>query len=282
MEALEADFRQSVPAVGMGFTKARVEDYRRPLSLDIRKIATHIDSLVRFSYVQPAIKDVLDAARPGAGGADERHRPGDGRGHDPAVADARRAPAGRAAGHGPDDRPVPMHGAHPHRHVDDVPDPSNATQQLTGWFPAALKVKPSYLQGALNRYLQAPRQVAAEIAQLSKFMDNRFSNQLFELTDAINDIAVNPNKFQKLQKWAAPLLAAQHQLGTALTGNTTNSARFSDMLGRRASTRIPEICKRYRQNEGRWQRHKATGLRSAHQPANQVSTSTVLGILNPM
>jgi len=202
MEALESDFRQSLPAVGMGFVKARVEEYRRPLSLDIRKIASHIDGLVRFAHVQPAIRDVLSMMRDPALAAQMNAV-------DPVMVEGTILPwLTRAA-----------------RQVTEQPgmDPtidqfwrtvrtrtgmstmflnlSNAMQQVTGWFPAALKVKPTYLQGALNRYLRAPRQVAAEIGELSSHMKNRFDNQLFELTDAINDVLLNPNKFQKLQKW---------------------------------------------------------------------------------
>lgn len=45
------------PSTGAGFTKARVE-YNKPLALDLRLIASHIDKAARFTYIQPAIQDV--------------------------------------------------------------------------------------------------------------------------------------------------------------------------------------------------------------------------------
>jgi hypothetical protein len=62
MEDMEADFRNSMPSTGMGFTKGRVE-YNKPLSLDVRLIAKHIDDVIRFAHVQPVVKDVVRILR---------------------------------------------------------------------------------------------------------------------------------------------------------------------------------------------------------------------------
>lgn len=203
MEALEADFRQSLPTVGMGFTKARVEDYRKALSLDVRKIASHIDGVVRFTYVQPAIRDVLSMLRDPKLSAQMNAI-------DPVAVEGVILPwLTRAARQTTEQAGIDPTIDQFWRAVRTRTgmstmflNLSNASQQITGWFPAALKVKPSYLKGALRRYMAAPTQTAGEVAELSKFMANRFKNQMFELTDSINEVLLNPNKFEKLQKWA--------------------------------------------------------------------------------
>jgi len=204
MEELEADFRQSMPTVGMGFTKARVEDYRRPLSLDVRLIATHLDGVTRFSHVQPAIRDVLSVLKDQrVANALERIDPtmlegtllpwltraarqqNEQAGMDPTIDKFWRAVRSRTG------------------MATMFLNLSNAAQQLTGWFPAALKVKGSYLRGALGRYKGAPKEMAAEVSALSGFMDNRLKNQLFDLTSAINEVMLNPSRFERLQKWSS-------------------------------------------------------------------------------
>ena len=54
----------------------------------------------------------------------------------------------------------------------------NGLQQFTGYFPAMIKVGPSYLKGALGFYLQNPNKFANEIAELSPFMAERQNTQI--------------------------------------------------------------------------------------------------------
>jgi len=58
-DALEEGFHNVMPTTGDGFTNQRVANYNRPLALDVRIIGKHIDDVIRYSHVQPAIKDVL-------------------------------------------------------------------------------------------------------------------------------------------------------------------------------------------------------------------------------
>lgn len=50
------NFSFQFPTTGRGFTKNRVENYNKPLSLDINMLSNHIDSVMKFSYIEPAIK----------------------------------------------------------------------------------------------------------------------------------------------------------------------------------------------------------------------------------
>lgn len=201
MEELEADFRASMPSTGMGFTMGRVE-YNKPLSIDLRLIESHIDSVLRFSHIQPAIKDVLKII-------------GSGKFADNltaiqpfAINDVLLPWLNRTAR-----QTTSVPGIHP------VWDKSwnairkrtgiatmmgnlrNAMQQFTGWFPAALLVNKGELKNAMSTYLRNPMKTAAYVASLSPFMNDYMNSQIFVLQDNMNELLINPSKYARFKDW---------------------------------------------------------------------------------
>ena len=227
LEDLRSEFRQSLPSTGNGFTKERVE-YNKPLSLDLRLMTKHIDDALRFAFVQPAIEDVFKILK----NKDFANRLSQ---LDPTIMDDALMPwLNRSA-----------------RQITMVPgrfkgfnkfwlavrartgigimfaNIRNALQQLTGYFPAMLKVEPKYLKGALATYLQNPMQQQEEIAELSPFMKERQFNQIFDVQDTLNQLLINPNQFKKIQKWAERhgyfiQQAFQNQVDTVVWAATYN------------------------------------------------------------
>ena len=202
MEELESDFRNAMPSTGMGFTKGRVE-YNKPLSLDIRVMAKHIDDVIRFVNVQPAVKDVVKILR-NREFADNISR------LDPSVIEDMLLPwLNRAA------RQITSESGK-HKAIDAFwrgvrsrtgisimfANLTNALQQVTGYFPAMLKTDAKYLRGALSKYVFSPTAISEEVAELSPFMADRLQNQMIEIQDMMNDLVLNPSKFNKIQKWA--------------------------------------------------------------------------------
>jgi len=202
MEQLESDFRQSMPSTGAGFTKARVE-YNKPLSLDIRVMAKHIDDVIRFARVQPTIRDTLKILRK-RDFADTITR------IDPTVIEDMLIPwLNRSA------RQITSE-VGMNRSVDNFwravrnrtgigimfANITNALQQVTGFFPALLKVEGKYMKSALADYMKSPTAQAEFVAELSPFMADRMSNQMVEVQDMMNDLLINPTKFEKIQKWS--------------------------------------------------------------------------------
>lgn len=201
-EELDADFRSSMPSTGMGFTKGRVE-YNKPLSLDVRLMAKHIDDVLRFANIQPAIKDALRIVN-NRGFADKLSR------IDPTVIEFMLLPwlnrTARQSTNEPGRNKV----------VDKFwsvlrsrtgmaimfANLRNALQQVTGLFPSALKVSKGALKDSLFAYLASPRKTAEAIAGLSPFMNERMHSQIFEIQDQMNDLLLNPSKFDKIQKWS--------------------------------------------------------------------------------
>jgi hypothetical protein len=78
----------------------------------------------------------------------------------------------------------------------------NALQQVTGQFPALLKVKPTYLKSANVAYMTSPRQTANMVASMSPFMNELMNSQMFDIQETMNDIVLNPSKFEKAQEWS--------------------------------------------------------------------------------
>ncbi len=203
MEELESDFRAAMPSTGMGFTMGRVE-YNEPLSMDARLIAGHIDSVLRFSHIQPAVKDVLKII---------------GRGK---FADNLTAIQPFAI----DDVLLPWLNRTA-RQTTSVPgfnkrndrfwnalrkrtgmaimmgSVRNALQQFTGWFPAALLVSKGELKNALSTYLRHPMKTAANVASLSPFMNDYMHSQIFEMQDRMNQLLLNPSKYERFKDWVS-------------------------------------------------------------------------------
>ena len=202
LEDLRSEFRQSLPSTGNGFTKERVE-YNKPLSLDLRIMTKHIDDALRFAFVQPAIEDVFKILK-NKTFANRLSQ------LDPTIMDNALMPwldrsarqttmtAGRFKGFDKFWTKV--------RASTGVgimfANIRNGLQQFTGYFPAMIKVGPSYLKGALAQYVRNPMQFQEEIAELSPFMKERQFNQIFDVQDTLNQLLINPNAFQKVQKWA--------------------------------------------------------------------------------
>ena len=202
LEDLRSEFRQSLPSTGNGFTKERVE-YNKALSLDLRIMTKHIDDALRFAFVQPAIEDVFKILK-NKTFANRLSQ------LDPTIMDNALMPwldrsarqttmtAGRFKGFDKFWTQV--------RRNTGVgimfANIRNGLQQFTGYFPAMIKVGPSYLKGALAQYVRNPMQFQEEIAELSPFMKERQFNQIFDVQDTLNQLLINPNAYQKIQKWA--------------------------------------------------------------------------------
>ena len=203
MAELESDFRAAMPSTGTGFMKSRVK-YNKALSLDIRLMAKHIDDVIRYSHVQPAVKDVMRILK-NRSFADKLTR------MDSMAIDEMLAPwLNRAARQITNEsgrwKPIDTFWRTVRSRTGIsvmIGNITNAMQQLTGLFMSSLKVGPAYLGNALYSYIASPNLSSQEVAALSPFMSNKMENQIFDLQDQMNQLVLNPNKFQKIQKWSS-------------------------------------------------------------------------------
>ena len=230
MEDLEGDFRQSMPSTGMGFTKGRVE-YNKPLELDIRKMTTHIDGVLRFAYIQPVIKDVLKIVR-NKSFQNNLDRIDPGAIEHMILPWLNRAARQQTSTEGMF-KPVDKFWSGVRNRTGIAimfANITNAMQQLTGWFPAMTQVKGTYLKSALWDYTKAPSKVADEVAELSPFMADRMNNQVFDLQETMNELLLNPSRYDKIQSWAGKHGYFLQQAFQNMVDVTTWTATYNQTL----------------------------------------------------
>lgn len=190
------------PASPSGFTKSRVE-YNKPLLLDIRALAQHMDKVLLFSHMQGAVSDVrrlltnkrvsyaLDRIDPGAYEGmliPWLNRAAKQIVETPVVGDrklsrflsAARSRAGMAL---------------------MFANLSNTVQQITGFSLAAVKVKPGLLLSATAQFVADPKTTKQTVADASAYMKDRMLNEVGAMNDAVEEILVNPTLLERGQAW---------------------------------------------------------------------------------
>jgi hypothetical protein len=190
------------PASPSGFTKSRVE-YNKPLMLDLRTLAQHLDKVLLFGHMQGAVTDVrrlltnkrvsyaLDRIDPGA--YEGKLIPWLNRA-------AKQVVETPVAG----DRKISRFlGAARSRAGMALmfANLSNTAQQITGFSLAAVKVKPGLLMKATGQFIAGPKAMQTAVADASPYMRDRMLNEVAALNDAVEDILVNPTMLERGQAW---------------------------------------------------------------------------------
>ena len=205
-EAENENMAYSFPTTNKGFTKGRV-DYNRPLMLDLRTIGQHIDKVLLFAHMEPAVRDVQKLlSQKGVSYSLGRIDPtivagmltpwlnrsarqivetpilGDG--GISRVLSAARSRAGMALMFG---------------------NVSNSIQQLSGFANAFAKLKSDGLQSHMLRataqFISSPKEMSRNVAAASEFMNGRMENEINAINDAMDAILLDPNLYEKAQAW---------------------------------------------------------------------------------
>lgn len=197
------------PTTGRGFTMGRVE-YNKPLLLNVGFVPSHIDKVLRFSIINPAIRDVGKLV---ATSNDFRNKLSQ---VDSSAAQVMLVPwLQRTAQQTAETPATSKPGRLAMRFFAElrtrtgaqimIGNVSNALQQFTGLFPAGLKAEPKYLVNALAKYTKSPKESADNVAEMSTFMRNAMTSQTYEIAKTIDTILLNPGKMEKARD-----LAMQH------------------------------------------------------------------------
>jgi hypothetical protein len=190
------------PSTSKGFTKSRVE-YNRPLLLDMRSLPQHIDRVLLFSHLEVPIRDAarLIGFEPVADAINRRDHG--------AITGMLRPWLNRTARQ---QVTTPIAGAgfmtgmvNTIRNRTSMAymfaNVSNAAQQITGVLLAGLKVRPSSLASATARYINAPRETAAEVSRLSPYMAHRMDGEVHAMLGEIESIMIDPTLYERAQEW---------------------------------------------------------------------------------
>ena len=202
-ELLHGQNSFAFPTTGRGATMKRLDSYAKPLQLDMRTIPAHIDWAMRFAYIEPAVKDVgrIVINKDFRAVLD---------GLDPAAARHMLMPWLQRAAKQQTSTP----GMLPWmdrvwREIRSrsgmqimVVNVINTLQQFTGLSMAMTKVKAGSMRTALWQYLTNHKEMSEAIAEKSAFMRNRVFTSHVEIQKTIDDLLLNPTKYEKAREFA--------------------------------------------------------------------------------
>ena len=194
------------PTTGRGWAKNRVENYATPLSIDLRLVLSHVDKVLRFTHIEPAVKTVGKLV------ADKEFRAMIDA-FDPAVVSEMLAPwLARTALQSVETRSTGFGGRGIDNFFSKVRSRTglqmmglnfiNAMQNMTGLSMAALKVSPFKLKSAFYRYITDRKQMVADISEKSSFMRNRLDNQMRDAAEQMDAILLAKGDTEKVVDWA--------------------------------------------------------------------------------
>ena len=190
------------PSTNKGFTKSRVE-YNRPLMLDLRTIAQHIDQVLLFTHMENPSRDVAKLI-----GMPEVSEPLNQQ--DPEAINSMLTPwltrsakqlvTTPVAGAGPWMRLFTFLRARTSM-AAMFANVSNTVQQITGFTLAGLKVSGGSMVSSAAKYMANPKQMSEDVSELSMYMAHRMDNQVSAMMGDIQEILLNPSLFEKTQEW---------------------------------------------------------------------------------
>jgi hypothetical protein len=202
-EVGEAMLTYLFPSTPRGFTKDRNENYAEALELGVDLIPGHIDMVLKFIYINPAVKDVtkliLNKTLKSQLHAVDRkliqhmllpwlHRTATQRLDTSSGAIANVARIIR--------RNTSMNIM--------ALNVTNAMMQISGLFMSNVKVPLKYMMSGITQYKRNRGNEASLRAAISKkslFMKNRIGTNAIEMQSIINNIVLNPTKLQKAKKF---------------------------------------------------------------------------------
>ena len=191
------------PTTGKGATMKRIDSYARPLQLDMRSIPVHIDWAMRFTYIEPAAKDAARVLlnRDFAKSMNDLDSTAINHMLIPWLQrSAQQITSTRGMNKWVDKFWTGFRGRAGLQVM--ALNVINTLQQYTGLTIAFTKVKPSSMRTALWTYLTNHKEMSEEINDKSLFMRNRVFTSHNEVMHTIDDLLLNPSKYEKAKDFA--------------------------------------------------------------------------------
>jgi len=195
------------PTTGRGFTKSRVQRYAAPLQMDLQFIPGHIDKVLRFINIEPHVKDVGKIIM------NPRFR-NVLNSVDSTIASDMLVPWLQRSARQQIETPSTGWGG---KGIDRLfktirtrtglnimtANVVNTLQQFTGLSIAMTKVKPKFMRNALWRYTRSPKATTALVNEKSDFMSTRTTTNVIEIQNTIDELILDPSKYEKARDFAA-------------------------------------------------------------------------------
>jgi hypothetical protein len=224
---------QMFPTTGRGFTKARQENYTTPLSLDFGKIQSHIDKVLKFTYIEPTVKETARLVN-------NRTLRQTLNNYDVGIANDLLIPYLKRAATQTSTTPGMSKwldkGIATFRRSTSMQfmalNVVNAIQNTTGMFPAMTMVGPKHMAGAFTEYLKGPKAYTEMVTSTSAFMKQRLSSTSLDAQKAIDDVILDPGKFQKISEAAINISYAMDRATNGMMEVSVWGAAFNQALAK--------------------------------------------------
>lgn len=221
------------PTSGKGATMSRVDGYARPLQLDMRTIPAHIDWAMRFAYLEPAVKDVARVVL-------DRDFAKSMNGLDPTTINHMLVPwLQRTAQQITSTRGMNKWADKFWTGVRSrtgmqvmVLNVINTLQQYTGLTIAFTRVKPSNIRSSFWSYMTKHKEFSEEISERSAFMRNRVFTSHNEVMQTIDDLLLNPSKYEKAKDFATKHGYFMQQATQGFVDQVVWHAAYSESLSK--------------------------------------------------
>lgn len=194
------------PTTGRGFAKSRTQAYAAPLSLEMSLLPAHLDSVLRFTHIEPTVRAVARIVQ-------DKELRSELSKLDPTVGKELLTPwLQRAAQQKvvlPSDngigRAMDSVASYLRRSVAMqimVGSVVNAAQQFTGVVVAASKVKPMHLRNAIASYVRDIKGTTEGIMEKSEWMRSTQGSTIYDTQEAIGKIILDPSTFESMRNFA--------------------------------------------------------------------------------
>ena len=215
------------PTTGRGATKTRVENYHAKLQLDIRLALQHVDWALRFTYLEPRVKELGRLATDQSFRATMKTI-------DPEIVSGALIPWLQRVARQTVTTPSASKGG---RFMDKIFtlmrsrsslqmmafNFTNAMQNFTALFPTALRVRPGLMMDNFWRFSKGPKEFAEYVAAKSPYMSTRLGEQARDIQNDIEQILENPSKFESAREW----MIKHSQVLQSATQNTIDTVVWS-------------------------------------------------------
>ena len=194
-----------LPTAGRGFTKSRVQNYTQPLALDLTLLPAHLDKVLRFTHLDPAVRQVHSLITDRRFGNTLSQ-------YDPTLVDNMLIPWLQRVAQQSVDAPVPhMAGRDFNRVIAGLrkrvgfntmfANVVNVVQQVTGLSVAATLVKGQHVRHATARFARDMAGSRQQVFDLSSYMRERVLNSTREMQGRIQDLVKTPTVYNDFQTW---------------------------------------------------------------------------------
>lgn len=194
------------PTTGRGFSKSRVENYNAALLLDLNRIPGQLDKVLRFTHMEPTIKEVARIVNSDSFKNNMARV-------DPTIVNealipwlqrsALQSKSVPLSGKGGAFADKVLNGLRSNASLQfmavNIP---NMIQNLTGAFPALIRVKPQHLIGAFGDYLRSPGKLSEFIQSKSDYMKIRIGNNASNISKQFKEVLLQNTKYNTVKEAA--------------------------------------------------------------------------------